>query len=147
MSHKLNASEKDDDDLVSGVNVTPLVDIALVLLIVFMVAAKIAVSPALAMDFPKESPGREVRPIFGVRLCANGDIFVDGERLPSDEAIFAVAKGVQARHDDRVRAIVRADSAVQHGRVIHVLDYVKRAGISAIAFGVSAAAPEIPRRE
>lgn len=146
MSRVLTASEKNaDDELVSGINVTPLVDITLVLLIIFMVTATIVVSPSLPMDFPKESPGREVQPVFGILLEANGDIFVDGERLPSDESVFAIAKAAQAKHEGQLRAFVRADSAVQHGRVIRVLDFVKRAGIDKIAFGVSTAPPKPPR--
>lgn len=142
MSRPLTVSDNNDDEIVSGINVTPLVDITLVLLIIFMMTAKVISSEALPMDFPKESPGREVQLVFGVQLHANGELWVDGKRLPNDESVFPIAKEALASHDQSLRAIVRADSAVQHGRVIRVLDGMKRAGITNIAFGTGTTSPQ-----
>ena len=47
----------DDDDIISGINVTPLVDIMLVLLIIFMLTANIINNPAIKSTFPKQRPG------------------------------------------------------------------------------------------
>lgn len=135
------SSNDSDDGMVSGINVTPLVDITLVLLIIFMVTARIIVSQSLPMDLPKAAQGQQIQLVFGVELHSNGDILVDGKRLPSDEAIFPVAKEAFAKNSD-LRAVIRADTAVQHGRVIRVLDLMKQAGITKIAFGVSAVPPE-----
>ncbi|APR81063.1 Biopolymer transport protein ExbD/TolR [Minicystis rosea] len=121
-------------DMVSGINVTPLVDITLVLLIIFMVTAKIAVSQSISMDFPKGAAPGEIERVLGVELHANGDILVDGKRVQNDESIFPIARDAYAGHK-QMRAVIRADSGVQHGRVIHVLDLVKQAGITRIAFG------------
>src|SRR4051812_1938432 len=66
-----------DDGMVSGINVTPLVDITLVLLIIFMVTARIIVSQSLPMDLPKPAPSQQIQLVFGVELHANGDILVD----------------------------------------------------------------------
>ena len=61
-------SNSGDDEIISAINVTPLVDITLVLLIIFMVTAKIIVSQSLPMDLPKAAQGQEVQQIFGVDL-------------------------------------------------------------------------------
>jgi len=135
------SSNNDDDGQISGINVTPLVDIMLVLLIIFMVTAKIIVSQALPMDLPKAADGKQIQLVFGVELRSNGEIVVDGKKLPNDEAVFPLAKEAFAKNNE-LRAIIRADTAVQHGRVIRVLDLMKQAGISKIAFGVSAVPPE-----
>jgi biopolymer transport protein ExbD len=137
----VSSSNNDDDGQISGINVTPLVDITLVLLIIFMVTARIIVSQSLPMDLPKAAQGQQIQLVFGVELHSNGDILVDGKRLQNDEAIFPVAKEAFAKNAD-LRAVIRADTAVQHGRVIRILDLMKQAGISKIAFGVSAVPPE-----
>ncbi|AKT40889.1 ExbD/TolR family protein [Chondromyces crocatus] len=135
------SSNNNDDDIISGINVTPLVDVTLVLLIIFMVTAKIIVSQSLPMDLPKAAQGQEVQQIFGVDLHANGEIFVDGKKLPGEEGLLPIAREAQARNQE-LRAVIRADTTVQHGRVIRALDLLKQAGVSKIAFGVTPTAPE-----
>ena len=63
-----------------GINVTPLVDIVLVLLIIFIVTAKIMVAPAVPLDLPKASHSEELQVVFSVVLPARGGILVNGER-------------------------------------------------------------------
>jgi biopolymer transport protein ExbD len=132
----MNINQGDDDGLVSGINVTPLVDITLVLLIIFMVTAKLIVSQSLPLDLPKAANGQEIQLIFGLELHANGDTVIDGKRAPNDDAIFPLAKEAQAKNPE-LRAVIRADTSVQHGRVIRALDLLKQAGVSKIAFGVT----------
>lgn len=134
-------SSRDDDEMISGINVTPLVDITLVLLIIFMVTAKIIVSQSLPLDLPKAAAGQEVQLIFGVELHASGDTLVDGKKLANEDAILPLAREAQAKNPE-LRAVIRADTTVPHGRVIRVLDLLKQAGVSKIAFGVTPIAAE-----
>src|SRR5215212_10170414 len=90
----------DDDGLISDINVTPLVDIMLVLLIIFMVTAKIIVSQSLPLDLPKAAAGQEVQLVFGLELTAGGETFVDGKKVPSDDAILPLAREAQAKNND-----------------------------------------------
>lgn len=131
----------DDDGMITAINVTPLVDITLVLLIIFMVTAKIIVSQSLPLDLPKAAKGQDVQLIFGVELHATGETLVDGKNLPNDDAILPLAREAQAKNPE-LRAVIRADTTVQHGRVIRALDLLKQAGVSKIAFGVTPIAPE-----
>jgi biopolymer transport protein ExbD len=130
------SSQGDDDGMVSGINVTPFVDICLVLLIIFMVTAKWINQQSLPLDLPKAANGQDIQMIFGVELHANGDLMVNGKKLASDDAILPLAKEELAKTPD-LRAVIRADTSVQHGRVIRVLDLLKQGGVSKIAFGVS----------
>jgi biopolymer transport protein ExbD len=130
------SSGSDEDGLISGINVTPLVDVTLVLLIIFMVTAKIIVSQGLPMDLPKAAKGEQVQTIFSVELTVDGKTAVDSKPVASDEDIGPLAAGARTKNKD-VRAVIRADKKVEHGRVIHVLDLLKRAGIAKIAFAVS----------
>ena len=125
-----------DDEEISAINVTPLVDITLVLLVVFMVTAKIIVSSSLPMDLPKAAKGETVQLVFAIELPANGDIQVDGKRVGKDTDIIPLAKEGLKRNKD-LRAVIRADEKVPHGRIIRVLDLLKQAGVAKIAFGVS----------
>lgn len=134
-------SGDDDGGLIAGINVTPLVDITLVLLIIFMVTAKIIVSQSLPLDLPKAAAGQDVQLVFGLELHANGETLVDGKKIPSDDAILPLAREAQARNPE-LRAVIRADTTVQHGRVIRALDLLKQAGVTKIAFGVSPIPPE-----
>jgi biopolymer transport protein ExbD len=136
-------ASNDDDGLISGINVTPLVDVTLVLLIIFMVTAKIIVSQGMPMDLPKAASGESVQTVFSVELSADGKTRVDSEGVANDEAISALAKTAQGRNKD-LRAVIRADKKVEHGRVIHVLDLLKRAGIAKIAFAVTPNQQNVP---
>lgn len=130
----------EDDGMVQGINVTPLVDITLVLLIIFMVTAKLIVSQSLPLELPKAASGQDVQMQFGVELNTAGELLVNGNKLANDEAVMPLAKEQLAKTPD-LRVVIRADTTVQHGRVIKVLDYLKQAGVAKIAFGVAPTAP------
>ena len=133
----------DDDGMIAGINVTPLVDVTLVLLIIFMVTARIIVSQGMPMDLPKSASGEALQTVFSVELTADGKTRVDSEAAADDEAIIPLAKKAKAKNKD-LRAVIRADKKVEHGRVIHVLDLLRRSGISKIAFAVTPSAEGVP---
>lgn len=125
-----------EDDSIVAINVTPLVDIMLVLLIIFMVTARIIVSQGMPMDLPKAASGDSIQTVFSVELTADGKTVVDSQPVKDDEAIPPLARAAKAKNKD-LRAVIRADKKVEHGRVIHVLDLLNRVGIAKIAFAVS----------
>ncbi|MGO9836931.1 MAG: ExbD/TolR family protein [Polyangiaceae bacterium] len=136
-------SAQEADDAITGINVTPLVDITLVLLIIFMVTTKIVLNQTVPLDLPKAATGTsDVQVVFSIILAADGRVMVDSKSVPNDDAILQLARDAQTQHPD-LRAVIKADSAVTHGRVIHVLDLLKQAHVNKIAFGVTpvAAAP------
>jgi biopolymer transport protein ExbD len=135
--------EDSSGDAITGINVTPLVDIVLVLLIIFMVTAKLIVSKSVPLDLPKAASGQDVQTVFSIVLAADGTTQIDSKTVPNDDAIFAQAKAARDKNPE-LRAIIKADSAVTHGRVIHVLDLLKQAQVAKIAFGVSPVTPGIP---
>ncbi len=136
-------AQSEADEAITGINVTPLVDITLVLLIIFMVTAKIIVSQSVPLDLPKAASGTEVQVVFSVILAADGTTQVDSRTVPNDDAILMPAREAHAKNNE-LRAVIKADSAVPHGRVIHVLDLLKQAGVAKIAFGVTPVPPVIP---
>lgn len=125
---------------ITGINVTPLVDITLVLLIIFMVTAKLVVSRAMPMDLPKAATGGEMQQIFSVSLKQDGSTHVDGAPTPTDQELLSRAKCSLQAHPE-LRAVVQADGEVPHRRVMHALDVLRQAGLNRIAFGVQAGPP------
>ncbi|MDC0684443.1 ExbD/TolR family protein [Sorangium atrum] len=119
--------------IIEGINVTPLVDITLVLLIIFIVTAKIVVAPAVPLDLPHASQSEEVQAVLSVVLPAEGPVQVDGAAI-DDAALRERARAALSR-DPQLRAVIQADRAVSHGRVMTVLDTLKAAGIARVAFG------------
>jgi biopolymer transport protein ExbD len=130
------AASNGDDDAIVSINVTPFVDITLVLLIIFMVTARIIVSQGMPMDLPKAASGDSIQTVFSVELTADGKTVVDSQPIQNDDSIPPLAKSAKAKNKD-LRAVIRADKKVEHGRVIHVLDLLNRVGIAKIAFAVT----------
>lgn len=131
---------QDSEEAITGINVTPLVDIVLVLLIIFMVTAKLIVSKSVPLDLPKAASGSDIQTVFSIVLAADGTTQVDSKPVTNDDAILGMSKGARDKNPE-LRAVIKADTTVPHGRVIHVLDLLKQAGVAKIAFGVSPVAP------
>jgi biopolymer transport protein TolR len=122
-----------DQGIIAGINVTPLVDITLVLLIIFMVTAKIIVTSAVPLELPRAATAEEVQVVFSVIVPEQGPTLVNGEAVV-DPAALALRAGEALRRDPGLRAVVQADGGVAHRRVIAVLDALKVAGVARIAF-------------
>ncbi len=132
-------TQQDEDASITGINVTPFVDIALVLLIIFMVTAKYIVTPqAIPVDLPRASTSNAVSVAVAVSVDASGAIFADTRPVTEDQ----LTSYMRDRHRENadVRAIIAADQRVAHGRVVHVIDLVRRAGVSKFAIQTQAEA-------
>jgi biopolymer transport protein TolR len=119
--------------IIEGINVTPLVDIVLVLLIIFIVTAKMVVAPSVPLDLPQASTGEEVQSIFSVAITKDGKLMVDGKSA-EDANMVELARAALAK-DKELRAVIQADGDTTHRRVIDVLDRLKSAGLTKVAFG------------
>jgi biopolymer transport protein ExbD len=136
-----SAAKDDDDGLVQGINVTPLVDVCLVLLVIMMVTAKAIVQQQVPLDLPQAAKSQLATVVFQVDVLSNGDVTVDSAKLDKVEQVLPKAKEALAKNSD-LRVNIRADASVPHGKVMRVVDLLKQAGVSKIAFGISPVAPE-----
>jgi biopolymer transport protein ExbD len=123
----------DGDESIQGINVTPLVDITLVLLIIFMVTAKMIVSQAIPLDLPKAATAGATQTVLAVTIEANGRVLADGREV-DDRTLENIAGEALAR-DKELRTVIQASSAVSHGTVIRVVDTLRKAGVTKVAFG------------
>ena len=125
----------DSGGMISGINVTPLVDITLVLLIIFMVTATYIVRQAIQVDLPRAAnAGESTGTTLAVMLTKDGDIYLDGRK--SDETSLRDAARTAAAKDKDTRVIISADKNSLHGAVVHVLDLIKGEGIAKFAINI-----------
>lgn len=119
-----------------GINVTPMVDVVLVLLVIMMVSATYIVSQSLKVELPKtgSSDGSVTSPA-SVTVTASGAYMVNGQAV--SEAQLR-SKLVQAKRENaEVNLVVIADQSARHGRVVRVLDIARGAGVHRFAINVS----------
>ena len=125
-----------DEDIITDINVTPLVDIVLVLLIILMVTASYIVSKSIPMDLPSAQTGGESPPrTLTVSLDQSGTLYVDAEAT-SWEALPGLARRF-ADEQEEPRAVIAADRRVSHGDFIRVVDTLRGAGITRYAINVN----------
>jgi biopolymer transport protein ExbD len=125
--------------IIAEINVTPLVDIMLVLLIIFMLTAHVIARQAIEIELPRASQSTALPPTtLAITLRADGAIFLDDK--PVTPAALREAIKASVARDPRTQAIVAGDKRVSHGRVVWVLDTVKSLGVTQFAIQIDPAA-------
>jgi len=121
-----------EDEGITNINVTPFVDVVLVILVVFIVTAKLIVARGVEIDKPKASTGGEVQSTLRVSVTEKGELFVNGDKFPDDASALARIKQVAAT-TSKPKAIIAGSRKGAYGNVMHAIDLVQQAGITAIA--------------
>ena len=126
----------DDGDEITGINVTPLVDIVLVLLIIFMVTANMIVRETVEVDLPRAANTQEKTVQGPVMLTMDKDakVYFDGVEVAQDVLMGKMKDAVGK--DKEVRAIISADQSLNYGKVMTLIDQVKEAGIAKFALNI-----------
>jgi biopolymer transport protein ExbD len=127
-----NTQESGGDDVMSEINVTPLVDVMLVLLVVFIVTAPL-LTQAVHVNLPKAAetaPPEEKEAVY-VSVDAKGKVFIDKTEI----AIEGFEKELLSRKaaDPEIALNLNADDAVQYGTVAKVMSAIERSGISKLS--------------
>ena len=118
-----------------GINVTPMVDVVLVLLVIMMVSATYIVSQSLKVELPKTATSDEsVSTVAAVTITREGGYFYNSEPV-SEGALVDKLRGAVAGGAE-VNLVVSADQEALHGKVVHVIDLAKVEGITKFAINV-----------
>ena len=124
--------------IIAEINVTPLVDIMLVLLIIFMLTAHLIAKQAIEVELPRASNATTLKPTtLAITLTKEGALYLDDKPVTPDALRAAVVAAVAK--DPKTQAVVTGDKAVSHGRVVWVLDVVKSLGVTSFAIQIDPA--------
>ncbi|RLB55984.1 MAG: biopolymer transporter ExbD [Deltaproteobacteria bacterium] len=126
-----------DDDIITDINITPLVDIVLVLLIILMVTSNYISSQSIPMELPAASTAEAVPPEpLTVSIDADGQLFVQAEEATWEE--LSTRAQAFAESQSEPRAVIAADHSVSHGQFIRIVDLLREVGITRYAINVAA---------
>jgi biopolymer transport protein TolR len=117
----------------SDINMTPLIDVMLVLLVIFMITAPLMTS-SLKLDLPKAEGAQpnDAPQFISVALDPQGSLYFGDEKV--DAATFASRVADTARKNAKTEVQLRADKAVPYGRVAEIIGVVQKAGLNRIGF-------------
>jgi biopolymer transport protein ExbD len=133
----------EDDQAITGINVTPLVDITLVLLIIFMVTTSYIVHPSIKVDLPRAATGEKTKPsTVSVVLTRSGEIYLNGKRTTEAALVNHVREKIA--DDPDLQAVISADTALVYGRVVWLIDLVKQLGVRKYALNIQYLGDEVP---
>jgi biopolymer transport protein ExbD len=131
----LSNEESDGYSVMSSINITPFVDVVLVLLVIFMITAPMLVKDILEIRLPKTATGDgQAVQTLGVAVNRDGNILLNGQ-LTDEESLKKAANEALAQNSE-AQAIVSADVEVAYGKVVKVIDILKSAGLNKFAIQI-----------
>jgi biopolymer transport protein ExbD len=134
---------QDDEGEITGINVTPLVDIVLVLLIIFMVTANFIVKESKEVDLPTAAKAENtLQETVNLVMDKEGKIFVNGDEV--DDAGLRLKLQAAVKNNKDVRAMIAADKTLEYGKVMTLIDTVNVEGIAKFALNIQRIAPPKP---
>jgi biopolymer transport protein ExbD len=120
---------------ICDINVTPMVDVTLVLLVIMMVSATYIVSASMKVELPKTASASDsVTSIAAVTITKDGKTYYNQQPVTESELVDHFRSALAGNKD--LNLIVSADKEVQHGTVVHVIDLAKVEGIVKFAINV-----------
>jgi len=126
-----------DDDVIADINITPFVDIILVVLIIFMVTATKIAESSIKVTLPDAATGEPSGTTsLGITLTKEGALLLDGQATDAQGIRSAIQA---AKANTEVVCLIAADKDVSHGRVIWVMDLVKSEGVAKFAINIDKA--------
>jgi biopolymer transport protein ExbD len=129
------------NEIMSQINVTPLVDVLLVLLLVLMVSASAAVARALDVNLPSAASGETEASTLTLRIDASGSWWLGDERVGAAglrEHLHALGSPA------KISVVIAADGAAEHRHVIELMDVLRGEHVTRVAFAVQAQPATVP---
>ena len=124
-----------DEEPIAAINIVPLVDIILVVLIIFMVTAPLVLKPVIDVNLPKASSGEESPPApLNIAIGRDGQLAINGQTSTMDQLAATAAQAVADKPD--TAAILQADKTVTLETLTAIIDIIKTAGVKKVAFSI-----------
>ncbi|NOT78584.1 MAG: biopolymer transporter ExbD [Bacteriovoracaceae bacterium] len=127
MSMKIS-NDDDDSEIVAEINMTPLIDVMLVLLIIFMVSSTAALESGMDIELPKTALTNEKKDaeILVISLGKDGKVAVQGKSVKDEEITRRIASELKTLKTESV--ILEGDTSANLGRAVELMDMAKVAG-------------------
>jgi len=134
----------EDEGLLANINIIPFVDIVLVLLIIFMLTSIAIVRASMVVNLPKAATGgARVESTVNIVCNKNGTLMLNGASSTIEQIGSFVKR--ESAANPKLQAVIAADKGVEYGKVVDLIDLVKRNGVSAFALDVERqTAPSTP---
>lgn len=125
--------DNDDDEIMAEINMTPLIDVMLVLLIIFMVTSSISVNSGLDIDLPQVKAAGEGKAETAViiSLTANNQVLVQGEEV--ELSLLQEKISLALKKEETTLVILEGDKTSKLGNAVDIIDLAKAAGASKFA--------------
>ena len=120
-----------EDEIVAEINITPLTDVFLVLLIIFMVTTSVAQNQGKNIDLPGADVNDETPQGVTVTVGADGEMLIDDRIVPEDQLLAVLEAAIEEARDKVV--VLRGDRSVLLGQAVNILDVAQQAGARGIA--------------
>ena len=136
MASKLGS---DDEEAIVDINITPFVDIILVVLIIFMVTATYIVQESIKVNLPEAATGEATEDSsLAIKMDADRQLYLNGEPISRPELRSAIQaeKSTAQEKGAELICLIGADHAVSHGDVVSIIDLVKQEGIAKFAINI-----------
>jgi biopolymer transport protein ExbD len=136
MAGKIGSGSGDDEFAsISEINVTPFVDVVLVLLVIFMVTAPMLVREQMSVNLPKAQSGeKSVSEQITIVIEKEGKITIQKKPVSFEQIDSEIKTLMQA--SPNAQAVISADQEAKHGDVVRVMDLVKKAGLTRFAIQI-----------
>lgn len=134
----MGAQIDNDDEIIAGINITPMVDIMLVLLIIFMLTASVIEDKSIKVELPEaQTASKTDESPLGITIDAEGKWYLNG--APTDEERLRGTIRAEKAADKDVQVIIEADHSVSYGTVVSVIDLAKQEGVVSYALNTDPA--------
>jgi len=138
MPTHLPGDEETDQEIVAEINITPLTDVFLVLLIIFMVTSSVIANTGKNVKLPEAQQASATPPqAVNVTISSDGTIQVDGAAVRRD-ALRAALEAALAQSEEK-QVILRGDKDIVYGEAVYVLDQAQLAGAEGFALATTKA--------
>jgi biopolymer transport protein ExbD len=127
------ANQAVDEEIV-GINVTPLVDVVLVLLVVLMVTSGYIAAKSIPVDLPNAATGETLQKTLALSIDQDGAFYLDGQKLSAEAIQTKIAAAKKAQPS--LRAVIAADGRARHHHVVRVIDLLRKEHVTEFALDV-----------
>ena len=128
-------SSKNDDGVISDINITPMVDVILVLLVIFMVTANFLKKESININLPKVAKAdANIKESTQIALTKDGKFFIEGKSITEEDLVTSMSREAKLRPNMRVT--LAADENISYGSVSKLMGVLRRCGVTKIALSV-----------